>query len=210
VIEYKKISVGALETNCYIIFNKEKSAIIVDPGGEGEKISLFIEEKKLKPLMIINTHGHADHCGANKFLKEKYSIPILIHEDDTQILNSLENKFIFPLVKGEPSPEPDSFLKDGDLIGLGEITLKIIHTPGHTPGSISILINGVLISGDLIFSGSVGRTDLPGGSWSKLLESIKNKILTLPEETIILPGHGPSTTVGEEKRNNPFINYEAY
>jgi len=210
VIEYKKISVGALETNCYIIFNKEKSAIIVDPGGEGEKISLFIEEKKLKPLMIINSHGHADHCGANKFLKEKYSIPILIHKDDLEILNSFENKFIFPLMKGETSPEPDKFLKDGDLIEFGETSLRIIHTPGHTPGSISILADGILFSGDLIFSGSVGRTDLLGGSWTQLINSIRSKILTLPDETIILPGHGPSTTVGNERINNPFINYEAY
>jgi glyoxylase-like metal-dependent hydrolase (beta-lactamase superfamily II) len=210
VIEYKKISVGALETNCYIIFNKEKSAIIVDPGGEGEKISLFIEEKKLKPLMIINSHGHADHCGANKFLKEKYSIPILIHKDDLEILNSFENKFIFPLMKGETSPEPDKFLKDGDLIEFGETSLRIIHTPGHTPGSISILADGILFSGDLIFSGSVGRTDLLGGSWTQLINSIRSKILTLPDKTIILPGHGPSTTVGNERINNPFINYEAY
>lgn len=210
MIEYKTIQVGALETNCYIIFNEENSAIIIDPGGEGEKISLFIEEKKLRPLMIINTHGHADHCGANKFLKEKYSIPILLHTDDTGILNSFENKFIFPLMGGTPSPSPDRLLKDGDLIEFGKTSLKIIHTPGHTPGSISIFINGILFSGDLIFSGSVGRTDLPGGSWTQLINSIKSKILTLPDETIILPGHGLSTTVGEERENNPFINYEAY
>jgi len=210
VIEYKKISVGSLETNCYVISNKENSAIIVDPGGEGERIFHFIEEKRLRPLMIINTHGHADHCGANKFLKEKYSIPILIHKDDLKILNSFENKFIFPLMKGETSPEPDKFLKDGDLIEFGETFLRIIHTPGHTPGSISILADGILFSGDLIFSGSVGRTDLSGGSWTQLINSIRSKILTLPDETIILPGHGPSTTVGDERKNNPFINYEAY
>ncbi len=210
MIEYKTIQVGALETNCYVIFNEENSAIILDPGGEGEKISLFIEEKKLRPLMIINTHGHADHCGANKFLKEKYSIPILLHRDDIEILNSFENQFIFPLMGGNPSPNPDKFLKDGDFIEFGETSLKIIHTPGHTPGSISIFADGILFSGDLIFSGSVGRTDLPGGSWNQLINSIKNKILTLSDETIILPGHGPSTTVKEERENNPFINYEAY
>ncbi len=210
MIEYKTIQVGALETNCYVIFNEENFAIILDPGGEGEKISLFIEEKKLRPLMIINTHGHADHCGANKLLKEKYSIPILLHRDDIEILNSFENQFIFPLMGGNPSPNPDKFLKDGDFIEFGETSLKIIHTPGHTPGSISIFADGILFSGDLIFSGSVGRTDLPGGSWNQLINSIRNKILTLPDETIILPGHGPSTTVKEERENNPFINYEAY
>lgn len=210
MIKYKIIQVGTLETNCYIIFNDENSVIIIDPGGDGEKISFFLEEKKLRPLMIINTHGHADHCGANKFLKEKYSIPILLHRDDMEILNSFENRFIFPLMGGSPSPNPDKFLKDGDSIKFGETSLRIIHTPGHTPGSISIFTDGILFSGDLIFSGSVGRTDLPGGSWSQLINSIKNKILILPDETIILPGHGPSTTVGREREDNPFINYEAY
>lgn len=209
MIEFETIVVGALETNCYIIFDGEDNAIIIDPGGEPEKISLFIKNKNLKPQMIINTHGHADHCGGNKFLKKKYSIPILMHENDVKILNSFENKFFFPLMHGSPSPNPDRFIKDGELIEFGGNTLKIIHTPGHTPGSISIFTDGIFFSGDLIFSGSVGRTDLPGGSWNQLIDSIKNKVLSLPDETIILPGHGPSTTVGEERRNNPFLYYEA-
>ncbi len=210
MIEYKTITVGALETNCYIIFDRENNAIIIDPGGEPEKIYRFIEGKNLKPQMIINTHGHADHCGGNKFLKEKYSIPIFIHKDEIEILNSFENKFIFPLMGGNPSPAPDRLLEDGEFIEFRGITLKVIHTPGHTPGSISIFTNGILFSGDLIFSGSVGRTDLPRGSWKELISSIKNKILTLPDEILILPGHGPSTTVKEERENNPFIHYEAY
>ncbi len=210
MIEYKTITVGALETNCYIIFDGKNNAIIIDPGGEPEKIQSFIERKNLKPLRIINTHGHADHCGGNRFFKEKYSIPISIHKDEIEILNSFENKFIFPLMGGRPSPAPDRLLEDGEMIRFGEINLRIIHTPGHTPGSISIFTDGILFSGDLIFSGSVGRTDLPGGSWKELLNSIKNKILTLPDETLILPGHGPSTTVKEERENNPFIHYEAY
>lgn len=210
MIEFETIVVGALETNCYIIFNREGEAIIVDPGGEPEKISLFIDNRNLRPLMIINTHGHADHCGGNKFLMERYSIPILMHEADMEILRSFENKFIFPLMKGNPSPDPERFLIDEELIDFGGASLKIIHTPGHTPGSICIFADGILFSGDLIFSGSVGRTDLPGGSWSQLINSIRNKILVLPDDTLILPGHGPSTTVGEERENNPFLNYEAY
>lgn len=210
MIEFETITVGALETNCYLVFDKERNSIIIDPGGEPEKISSFIDSRNLKPLMIINTHGHADHCGGNKFLKERYSIPVLMHQADVEILNSFENKFIFPLMKGGLPPFPDKFLKDGELIKFGGTSLKIIHTPGHTPGSISIFVDGILFPGDLIFSGSVGRTDLPGGSWFELINSIKNKILTLPDETIILPGHGPSTTVREEKESNPFLNYEAY
>lgn len=210
MIEFEVIKVGALETNCYLILDRDRNSIIIDPGGEPEKICQFIKNKNLRPLMIINTHGHADHCGGNKFLKERYSIPVLMHEADIEILNSFESKFIFPLMKGSSPPVPDKFLKDGQLIEFGESILKILHTPGHTPGSICILTNGILFSGDLIFSGSVGRTDFPGGSWSELINSIKNKVLTLPDETIILPGHGPSTTVGEERRNNPFIHYETY
>ncbi len=201
---------GALETNCYIVFTQEGEAIVVDPGGEPDKISFVIEKNNLKPVKIINTHGHADHCGGNKALKEKYSIPILIHRNDLKILNSLENKIFFPLMKGNPSPEPDEFIEEGDFIKLGESGLKVLHTPGHTPGSISLITNKIIFSGDTIFYQSVGRTDLPGGSWNTLINSIKNKILSLPDETLILPGHGPSTTVGREKTSNPFLDYEAY
>ncbi|MGQ9618541.1 MAG: MBL fold metallo-hydrolase [Candidatus Aminicenantia bacterium] len=210
MIENIIVQVGAFETNCYVVFNQNGSAIIIDPGGEPDKIIEIIQKEKLKPLKIVNTHGHADHCGGNKALKKKYSIPILMHKDDLEILHSFQNNLLFPLVKGSPSPEPDYFLEEGDLVDLEDISFRVIHTPGHTPGGISLYYNGLIFSGDTIFSGSVGRTDFPGGSWETLINSIKNKILIFPDKTLILPGHGPSTTVGGEKRNNPFIRYEEY
>jgi len=201
----KIFTVGPMEANCYILYNPDKrEGLIIDPGAEGSRLIKFIKQEKISINYIINTHGHPDHTGANRKLKEYTNAPILIHQYDASMLTKSESvlPLIFPLESS--SPPADTFIKDGDLIECAGIKLKVLHTPGHTPGGISLLIDDSIFTGDTLFSGSIGRFDLPGGSEEVLLNSIK-KILSLDENLIIYPGHGPSTTVGQELHSNPFI-----
>ena len=190
----KSLTIGLLETNCYILGSKKtKDAVIIDPGDEGEKILRMVESHQLNPLCVINTHGHADHIAAIAYLEKRLKgIKVYIHKADAQMLTGLTTREI-------------SFVSDGDNIIAGELSLKVIHTPGHTPGGISLFINGYLFSGDSLFCGSIGRTDLPGGSIKQLMQSLREKILTLPGKTIVYPGHGPESTIEYEKNNNPFL-----
>lgn len=201
----KIFTVGPMEANCYILYNPDKrEGLIVDPGAEGSRLIKFIKQEKIFINYIINTHGHPDHIGANRKIKEHTNAPILIHQYDAPMLTKSGSvlSFIFPLESS--SPPADTFIKDGDLIECAGMKLKVLHTPGHTPGGISLLIDDFIFTGDTLFSGSIGRFDLPGGSQEVLLNSIK-KILSLDENLIIYPGHGPSTTVGQELHSNPFI-----
>jgi len=203
---FEVIIVGALETNCYLVYCKETlECAVIDPGAEAERIFPIISRKQLKPVVILNTHGHVDHIGANKDVKEKFGIPLCIHSLDSPMLGESQESELSFFLGAKDSPPADSFLKDGDRVKIGNSNLQVIHTPGHSPGSVSFLGDIFLLSGDTLFWGGVGRTDLPGGSWQDLENSIKTKILTLPDETVVLPGHGPSTSVGEEKNSNPFI-----
>lgn len=206
----RRLVVGPLQANCYIVSSPGASAAaIADPGGDPELIAEHLRRGGLRPLAIVNTHAHPDHADANAALKERYRIPILMHRDEAAML-----KDAAPLMKliglaFEPSPPPDRLLDDGEEIAIGDLALKVIHTPGHTPGGICLLHEGggapVLFSGDTIFAGSIGRTDLPGGSYEALMNSIRDKILPLPDETVVLPGHGPETTLGRERAHNPFL-----
>jgi len=146
-----------------------------------------------------------DHTGANVEIKDRYGAPIAIHQEDLPLLE--ENiQLEFGLMLGaKPTPRPDRLLADGDEIRIGQACLRVIHTPGHSPGSVCFYTPGILFSGDTLFCGGVGRTDLPGGSWKDLIRSLRTRVLTYPEETVVLPGHGPRTTIGEEKENNPFL-----
>ena len=201
----KAFTVGPMEANCYILYNPDKrEGLIIDPGAEGSRLIKFIKQEKISINYIINTHGHPDHIGANRKIKEHTNAPILIHQYDAPMLTKSESvlPLIFPLESS--SPPADTFIKDGDLIECAGMKLKVLHTPGHTPGGISLLIDDFIFTGDTLFSGSIGRSDLPGGSQEVLLNSIK-KILSLDENLIIYPGHGPSTTVSEELHSNPFI-----
>ncbi len=205
-MEFDSVIVGALETNCYLIHCPETlHCAIVDPGAEAKKIFRLITEKGLTPVVLLNTHGHIDHIGANKDVKERFNIPLYIHDSDKSMLENVQQSELSFFLDAKDSPSPDKYLEEGDTLKIGKSSLKVIHTPGHSPGSVSFLGDGFLISGDTLFYGGVGRTDLPGGSWTELVKSIKTKILTLPDEMIVLPGHGPSTTVGQEKSFNPFI-----
>jgi glyoxylase-like metal-dependent hydrolase (beta-lactamase superfamily II) len=205
-MEYETIVVGALETNCYLVYCKEtKDCAVVDPGAEPEKIIHTVAELGLNPVVLINTHGHIDHVGANKDIAEKYGIPLCIHSSDSHMLDNILVSAMGPLLGAKKSPKPSRFLEEGEIIAIGNSHLEVIHTPGHSPGSVSLKGDSFLLSGDLLFCGGVGRTDLPGGSWKVLEDSIRNKVFVLPDDTIVLPGHGPSTSVGQEKMTNMFI-----
>lgn len=205
-MKFESVIVGPLETNCYLLYCPETlECAVVDPGAEAPKIFRLVASNALHPVTLLNTHGHIDHIGANRDIKEKFDIPLCIHRDDEPMLkNVLQSELSF-FLGAHVSPAPDQYLEDGETIKIGKSSLRVIHTPGHSPGSVSFLGDGFLLSGDTLFFGGVGRTDLPGGSWPELVNSIKTKILTMPDEMPVLPGHGPFTSVGQEKRSNPFI-----
>jgi hydroxyacylglutathione hydrolase len=205
-MRYEIIVVGTYDTNCYLAFCEDsRESVIIDPGAESDKIIKVIADLELKPVLVLNTHGHVDHIGANLDVIEKYRIPLAIHPADEPMLQADETTYLSLGLVGRKSPPPDRFLDDGERVSFGRASLRILHTPGHSPGSVSLLGDGILFSGDTLFNDGVGRTDLPGGSWKDLASSIKEKILTLNGETIVLPGHGPWTTVAQEARSNPFL-----
>jgi len=210
-MKIKKLVVGPLQANCYVVWDRAGgSAAIIDPGGDPEEIISVVDDEKLKPVVLINTHGHIDHIAANRAIKERYDIPLLIHREDSASLTDPGLNLSAMGFGQLDSPPSDRELQDGDEISVGEIMLKVISTPGHTPGGICLLISrsdqpDVIITGDTLFAGGVGRTDFPGGSWNLLMESIRNRLLSFPDETIILPGHGPHSTIGEERKSNPFL-----
>ncbi|MCJ7577408.1 MAG: MBL fold metallo-hydrolase [candidate division Zixibacteria bacterium] len=202
----KILTVGELQTNCYILGDeKTKQCVIIDPGGDFEIIEDHLEKLKLKVKYIILTHGHVDHIGALAQLKKATGAEILIHSKDSAMLyDPNQNLSIF---SGDKiiATKADKLLEDREIIECGEIKLEVLHTPGHTPGSISLLTDKMIFTGDALFCGSIGRTDFPGSSYQKLISSIKDKILTKEDDLIIYPGHGPSSTIGEERKNNPFL-----
>ena len=205
-MKFESVIVGPLETNCYLVYCPETlECAVVDPGAEAPKIVRLIASKGLQPVILLNTHGHIDHIGANKEIKEKFGIPLCIHRHDEPLLTNVQQSELAFFLGAQDSPAPDQYLEDGETIKVGQSSLRVIHTPGHSPGSVIFLGDGFLLSGDTLFFGGVGRTDLPGGSWPELVDSIKTKILIMPDEMPVLPGHGPFTSVGQEKRSNPFI-----
>ena len=206
MLKVETIQVGYIGTNCHIVFCDEtKAAFIVDPGGDSSKIIKKIADIGVKPVAILITHGHLDHIGANDAIAKKYSIPVYIHEADAAMLTSAEKNLSVMLGEGFICQAADRFLRDNDELALGAHVFKVIHTPGHTPGGICFFADKVLVSGDTLFKQSVGRTDFPGGSAKMLTDSIKNKLFCLPEETVVYPGHEGKTTIGYEKKHNPFI-----
>ncbi len=203
---FKKLVVGPLNTNCYIIGSeKTDEAVIVDPGGEPEKIFRSVVKGNLRVKYIVATHAHFDHVGGVKKLKESISAPFLIHAMDLEILKHAVEAASWLNIHIDKPPEPDGFLDDGDLLEIGELRLKVLFTPGHSPGSLSFFFDKRVLTGDLLFYGSVGRTDIPGGSSESLLKSIEEKIIPLGDDVEVYPGHGPETTVGFERRFNSFL-----
>ena len=203
------MEVGPLVVNAYIVATtSSKKAVIVDPGDDGDAILREVRDRGLSVEKILLTHGHFDHVGAVRLLREKTGAPVHIHaEDASRMATARRQGLMFGLSVDDPPP-PDVIVGEGDRIGFEGHEFRVVHTPGHTPGCVSYLCGRMAFVGDLIFAGSIGRTDLPGGSHERLLESVREKIFVLPDDTVIFPGHGPSTTVGEEKRSNPFFTGE--
>jgi glyoxylase-like metal-dependent hydrolase (beta-lactamase superfamily II) len=202
-----RLIVGPLQVNCYILADeKTKEAVVIDPGDDAREILKVIKEKGLKVKYIMSTHAHFDHVGANRAIKEATGAELVLHEADAPVLatvSSQSSSFGMPPVSAPPA---DRYVKHGDAITAGEVSLTVLHTPGHTPGGISLLGHGMVFTGDALFAGSIGRTDFPGGDLMTLLEAIKAHLMTLPDDTKVYSGHGPESTIGDERRENPFLN----
>ena len=205
-MKVKALLVGPLATNCYIAYCEETGeAIIIDPGGDAGRILDHVSREGLKVKFIVNTHGHADHVSADDELRKALKVPLLIHRADLEMLENPDlnlSAFMDEVVKVS---RPDRLLEDGDNVEFGRVKLKVIHTPGHTPGSICLLGEDSLFTGDTLFAGSVGRTDIPGGSFRQLMHSLKFRIMPLPDSLKVYPGHGPETILGYEKRANHYL-----
>ena len=202
-----EVVVGPFEMNSYIIAeDNHPECIIIDPGDEPDKIIKTIDQNKLKPAKIINTHNHIDHARRVSIIQQHYDIPFLICEADLPLLESIKDQGVIFGLDASEVPEVSSFLKDGDRFKLVEEDFLILHTPGHSPGSISIYTEGHVFVGDVLFRDSIGRTDLYGGNYEILMKSIREKLMILPDNTKVYSGHGPTTTIGREREYNPFIN----
>jgi glyoxylase-like metal-dependent hydrolase (beta-lactamase superfamily II) len=201
----KVLTVGPLAENC-IIYSKNNRCIIFDPGDEGDKIVEYIKQNSFEPLYILNTHGHFDHIGAVRYLQKYFNIPFYLHSDDNYLIKSSAESILFAFIRVEV-PEKICFLNDNEIIKFEDEEFLVIHTPGHTKGSVCFYNSksNILISGDTLFNNSIGRTDLPGGDYNSLTDSIRNKLFLLPENTIVYPGHGIETNIGFEKAYNPFL-----
>ncbi len=206
----KTLAVGPIMANCFILGCEETlEAAVIDPGDEADRILQALAESNLTTKLIINTHGHFDHVGANKRLNKVTGAPILIHPLDAPLLNQLANSAAAWGMTAENSPAPDRELQDGDEVTFGKVLLKVIHTPGHTPGGISLYTDSEVFVGDTLFAGSIGRTDFPGGSFETLQASIQQKLFALRDDLKVYPGHNQTTTIGVEKRTNPFVGESA-
>ncbi|WP_160721671.1 MBL fold metallo-hydrolase [Bacillus sp. USDA818B3_A] len=209
-MKWQQIPLGPLQTNCYLVENPDKTCLIIDPGEEGNKLINLMTQRKLKPLAMLLTHAHFDHIGAVDMVRETYNIPVYLHKQEEKWLSDprLNGSQLFMQMEPITAKPAEHIIRNEEEMKIGDFSFRIFHTPGHSPGSISYYFakNEVVISGDALFQGSIGRTDLPGGNSAQLLKSIHDKLLCLPEETYVLPGHGPVTTIGEEMDSNPFLN----
>ena len=189
-------------TNCYVVKDGGQ-AIVIDPGEATRELKEFLSGCEV--TMVFNTHCHCDHCGGNAEIMDLTKAPLVCHEADLPLLRALPDQGRMFGVAFPASPEPDRFVVHGDTLELGAVTFQVRHTPGHSPGHVVLITEGTALVGDVLFAGSIGRTDLPGGSMAQLLQSIREQLLDLPDETVVYSGHGPATTIGEERRSNPFL-----
>ncbi len=212
MVRLEVFPVGPLQANCTLLGDEESGRLVViDPGDEAERIAAKIRETGLEPVAILHTHGHMDHAGGTSALLDLLggAVAVGIHPADLPLYRNLPGQGrMFGLDVPEP-PEPDMALEDGQRIPLGSLELEVRHTPGHSPGSVCFVVHGattpLVVVGDVLFAGSIGRTDLWGGSFETLADSIRTRLYTLPDETRVVTGHGPATTIGQERRTNPFV-----
>ena len=205
---HKGLEVGLLQVNCYILGDEEtKEAVVIDPGGNEEDILEVLNHHNLQLKLIIDTHGHFDHVDANLPLKEATGAAIAIHELDAMMLSKPSAEAMFFTGNRLRVSQADILLKEDDVLSFGPYRLKVLHTPGHTPGHISLVMEGhpYVYVGDLLFQGSIGRTDFPGGNFDHLIAAVRTKIFPLGDHYTVFPGHGPVTTVGQERKYNPFF-----
>ena len=211
-MEIHQITFNTFQENTFMLWDNTGDCIIIDPGcyEKNEELELvdFINKNNLNPVKLINTHCHIDHILGNKFVSEKWNLELYINKIDLPLLEGsgdIARMYGFENYKG--SPYPKHYLEEGDILEFGESKLEILFTPGHAPGHICLFNKeeGFIVSGDVLFNGSIGRTDLPGGDFDTLIESIKTKLMTLQDETIVYCGHGPSTSIGRERLSNPFL-----
>lgn len=211
MITIQSFTFNPFSENMYILYDETKEALIIDPGCytqlEKEELAKFILETGLKPVKLLNTHAHIDHVLGNNFVAAKYGLKLEMHEADADLLRSAPVYGQMWGIKPEPSPEPSAFLNEGDVVRFGNSKLDVLFTPGHCPGSITFFSSDekFAIVGDVLFYGSIGRTDLPGGNHELLISSIREKLFPLGDDIVVYPGHGPSTTIGFEKQHNPFL-----
>lgn len=211
MIKVHKFVVNPFQENAYLLWDETGSCVLVDMGSytvdEKKEVLFFIENNQLEPVMIINTHCHVDHLLGNSFFKNKLKVPVAAHADDEFLIKTaVEHGSVFGFEVEEPPPV-DSYLEEGRAITFGSSSLEVFHVPGHSPGSVALYSSedAFVITGDVLFSGGIGRTDLPGGDYDTLIRSIKEKLMVLPDEVTVYPGHGPETTIGGERHSNPFL-----
>jgi len=201
----ESLVVGPIMANCFILgCERTRKAAVIDPGAESAKILMKLATLQLSVECILNTHGHFDHVGANKKIREATNAPLMIHAADRPMLSFLRQTAAQFGLSAEDSPQPDKLLQDGDILSVGDIRLQVIHTPGHTPGGVSFYTPDVVFVGDTLFAGSIGRTDFPGGDYDTLIRSIQKRLFPLGDHVTVYCGHGPETTIGRERRFNPF------
>ena len=201
----EKVVVGPFATYCYIVGDEtSREGIVIDPGDEAKRILKRVGELQLDIKLLLLTHGHIDHAGALKDLKDATGAAVAVHADDANFDRYRSAGLIFGLVYPHP-PVPDRLLRDGDTVAVNGLLFEVLHTPGHTPGGICLRRDGIIFSGDTLFNGSVGRTDLIGGNHDKLMESIRERLLVLDDDIVVYPGHGDDTTIAAERRGNPFL-----
>ena len=188
--------------NCFVVKDGGE-AIVIDPGEATQELLDALEGLTVK--LVVNTHAHLDHVGGNAAILERTGAELLCHRDCVEMLKHVPSHAEMFGMHIDESPAPDRFLDEGDTVSVGSVTMEVVNVPGHAPGHIALIGDGFVIGGDVLFAGSIGRTDLPGGSHKMLLDSIKSKFLPLPDETVVFCGHGPSTTIGMERRSNPFL-----
>ena len=209
VVILDRLELGPFASNCYIVGSEAtKEGMIIDPGAEPEAILDAVRRLGLTIKRIVATHSHLDHIMALREVKEATGAPFAMHEAESQSRMMQGMAKMMGAVmgsSGEGPPKPDELLKDGDTIEVGDLSFTVLHTPGHSPGGISLYGHGVVFSGDTLFNSGIGRTDFPGCSYQKLMESIKERLMALPDDTVVLPGHGPQTTIGTERQYNPFL-----
>jgi hydroxyacylglutathione hydrolase len=212
MIAVKTFIFNPFQENTYVVHDDSQQCLIIDPGchslAEQEAITRFIADQQLTPIALINTHCHIDHILGVDYLKQHYSIPFRAHEAEKPLLLHASQQALFYGLDYEGSPEPDGFLKEGDTVEAGTARFVILHIPGHSPGSVALYSEAEkkAFVGDVLFQGSIGRTDLPGGDYETLISGIKEKLMILDPDTVVYSGHGPQTTIGHESNTNPFLN----